>query len=119
MPQQKHISIFQIFGARTCKVQRKMLRAYYLPFVSGFLIDLPLANYCIPGAPNECARITRPFRQSVKGLASETRSGNSLVRARLSRSKERVWSNCILRFVIACPRNPWHVNWFIYHSDVL
>ena len=26
----------------------------------------------------------------------------TLARARLSRSKERVWSNCILRFVQAC-----------------
>ena len=28
-------------------------------------------------------------------------------------------SGQILRFVIACPRNPWHVNWFIYCSDVM
>ena len=62
MPQQKHISIFQIFGERTWKVQRKMLCSHYLPFVSGFLIDLPQANYCIPGALNECARVTRPFQ---------------------------------------------------------
>ena len=32
--------------------------------------------------------------------------GDSLARARLSHSKERVWSNCIERFVISCPRNP-------------
>ena len=43
---------------------------------------------------------------------------SGLVRARLSRSKERVWSNCTECFVISCPRNPWRVNWFIYRSDV-
>ena len=44
---------------------------------------------------------------------------DSLVSARLSRSKERAWSNCILCFVLICPRNPWRVNWFIYSSAVL
>ena len=43
----------------------------------------------------------------------------SLARARLSCRKERVWSNCILRFVLSCPINPWRVHWFIYRSDVL
>ena len=47
MPQQKHISIVQNFGARTWKVQRKMLRAHYLPLFPASS-DLPLANYCIP-----------------------------------------------------------------------
>ena len=42
---------------------------------------------------------------------------SGLTRARLSCRKERVWSNCILRFVLSCPRNLWHVNWFIYRSD--
>ena len=39
---------------------------------------------------------------------------NYLAHARLS-CKERAWSNCIL---LSCPRNPWHVNWFIYCSEV-
>ena len=40
--------------------------------------------------------ITIIKKNSYRGLKP------SLAHARLSRSKERVWSNCILRFVQAC-----------------
>ena len=42
----------------------------------------------------------------------ETKSGST--RARLSRGKERVWSNSVLRFVLN-----WRVNWLSTASDVL
>ena len=68
------------------------------------------------GKGSATADYTPPKLEIIQPLASLC---CSFARARLSRSKERVWSKCILGFVVACPRNPWRVNWFIYRSDVL
>ena len=49
------------------------------------------------------------------GIASQL----TLAHARLSRGKERVWSNSVLCFMLSTPRNPWPVNWLSTASDVL